>query len=411
MATCAKKFRQFVATVGKTLHKPNRRFLRDALYGILNRRSVLLSEIGRALNEPRRLIHTEKRLSRGLGSARFDDLSVERAYLREVSDYLFDSRFPTPVIAVDLSDIAKPRARKMPLLGRVYDGSEGKVALGYHIATIEAVGTVGRRMPLCSRLFSAEEEGFKSQNNVVLEAIDFVRSSVPRDALWVFDRGFDGHRTYDALDERTLLYVVRQDASKKRRVWIGGKKVPMSEMASAVPPTFQFRAKRFSDKAKRSWLLKVGWVNEVSLEQRYTTGPGRNRPVGTSYHSVVVAHGTSNKDPLILLTNVPVRDAADAEKIVNAYMDRWGVEEAHRFVKQAFDLENLRALSWRGLKRLVLLAILAYGFAAVLVHGSRFQIDKLARTFKAFGDVPIYLYYRILEGIPRLLRGVLRSGP
>ncbi len=410
MATCAKKFRRFVAAVGKDLHKPNRRFLRDATYGILHRRSVLLSEIGRALDEPRRLIHTEKRLSRGLKSERFDDLSVETNYLREVSDYLYDPRFPTPVIAVDFSDIAKSRATKMPYLARVYDGSKGTTATGYHLASIEAVGAVGRRMPLSSRLFSSATEDHKSQTAVMVEMIDLVRSYVPRDAIWTFDRGFDGHRTYDALDERRLNYVIRQDISKKRRIWVGQEKHRMSDLATSVQPTFQFRVQKFSEKAKRSWTLKVGWAESVFLEERYKTGPGINRPVGTS-HSVVVAHGTAQKEPLVLLTNVHVSTAAEAERVVNAYMDRWGVEEAHRFVKQAFDLENLRALTWRGLKRLVLLAMIAYGFAAVLVHGSRFQIDRLAEGFKAFGRVPVYLYYRILEGIPSLLAGVLRRGP
>ena len=87
------------------------------------------------------------------------------------------------------------------------------------------------------------------------------------------------------------------------------------------------------------------------------------------------------------------------------------MEEAHRFAKQGFDLENLRALTWTGLKRMVQLVYLAYGFLAQLVHGPREQTERIAATFKAFGPVPTYLYYRLLEGIGRLLRRTMDGGP
>jgi ATP-dependent protease ClpP protease subunit len=73
------------------------------------------------------------------------------------------------------------------------------------------------------------------------------------------------------------------------------------------------------------------------------------------------------------------------------------VEEANRFVKQGFDLEDVRALTWTGLKRMVQLVHLAYGFQALLVHGPRKQVERIASTFKAFGPVPEYMYYRLLE--------------
>jgi hypothetical protein len=87
------------------------------------------------------------------------------------------------------------------------------------------------------------------------------------------------------------------------------------------------------------------------------------------------------------------------------------VEEANRFTKQGFDLEDVRALTWTGLKRMVQLATLAYGFLATLVHGRRKQVEHVAASFKAFGPVPTYLYYRLLESIGRLLRRTMDSGP
>ena len=47
--------------------KPARRFVSEALYGIMARQSVRLTEIGRALEETIPLNKTETRLSRNLG--------------------------------------------------------------------------------------------------------------------------------------------------------------------------------------------------------------------------------------------------------------------------------------------------------------------------------------------------------
>jgi hypothetical protein len=85
----------------------------------------------------------------------------------------------------------------------------------------------------------------------------------------------------------------------------------------------------------------------------------------------------AHKDALL---NLKVRTSDDAARVVDAYLGRWGVEEANQFVKQGFDLENVRALTWTGLRRMVQLVYLAYGFLAALVHGLRQQVERIAAT-------------------------------
>ena len=52
----------FSGNLSRGLSKPLRRFVAEALQGIVGRQSVLLSEIARSLNEPIALIKTENRL-------------------------------------------------------------------------------------------------------------------------------------------------------------------------------------------------------------------------------------------------------------------------------------------------------------------------------------------------------------
>ncbi|HYO68756.1 MAG TPA: hypothetical protein VEU33_22015 [Archangium sp.] len=55
--------------------------------------------------------------------------------------------------------------------------------------------------------------------------------------------------------------------------------------------------------------------------------------------------------------------------------------------------------------------LLAYGFLALLVHGPRKQVERIASSFQAFGPVPEYMYYRLLEGIEALLSATMDGGP
>lgn len=406
----AERFHDFVERVGGRLHKPNRRFLRDAVFGLLERRSVLLSEIGRALDEPRRLIHTEKRLSQGLSSPRYDDDAVEQDYLEHVAHFLRDERYPTPTIAVDLTDISKPKARKMPYLATVHDGSKDELGPGYSIISLEAVGERGRRLPLLSRLFSTEEPGFKSQNATVLDALAAAYRHVPKEAFWVFDSGFDGYNFFQRFDAMGMNYAVRLKLSNDRFLYSPEGDMKVSELVERLPQPHKYRPKLRRGKLTGGReFLKIGFVRNVRLPI-YTAGGRRSREIGDTWYSLVVAQGAS-KEPLVILTTAKVMTSEDAGRVVEMYLNRWGVEEANRFVKQGFDLENVRALKWTGLKRMVQLVNLAYGFLAILVHGPRKQVERIASSFKAFGSVPEYLYYRLLEGIGRVLRVGMDGGP
>ncbi|NOJ82336.1 transposase [Myxococcus xanthus] len=405
----AERFEAYVEAVGGRLHKPNRRFLRDALFGLLESRSTLLSQIGRALNEPRRLIHTEKRLSRGLSSKRYDDAAVEADYLALAAPILRDERFPRPTIAVDTTDISKPRAKKMPYLAGVHDGSKGELGYGYSVISIEAVGTRGRRLPLLTRLFSSTSPEYTSHNSAIFAAVGRVAPHVPQDAHWVFDSGFDGHNFFKRFDEFGLRYSVRLKLGGKRTLFTPLGNLPPHALMLACPRTHRHRTRKQGRSSSVD--VQLGWVQDVFV-QRYKPGGNVSGTGGETRYSVVFASSAQlGEEPLAILTTEDVRTAEDAARVVDLYLERWGVEEAHRFMKQGFDLEDLRALTWTGVQRMAQLVFLAYGFLAQLVHGPRAQVERVAATFRAFGPIPTYLYYRLLEGIGRHLLRTMDGGP
>ena len=80
------------------------------------------------------------------------------------------------VIAVDISDIDKPYAKKMESLALVRDGSTGETkSNGYWLLDILGADVEGKDLiPLYGDLYSRESEDFKSENSQILNAVDKV---------------------------------------------------------------------------------------------------------------------------------------------------------------------------------------------------------------------------------------------
>jgi len=118
--------------------------------------------------------------------------------------------------------------------------------------------------------------------------------------------------------------------------------------------------------------------------------------------TLVVIEGFG-KNPLLLVTNRILRNAQEAVDIAKAYLKRWGVEEAGRMIKQAFDLENLRVLSWAGLQKLVWCALWSYGLLCQLRFRLRHYYGRLLEVYPSFGPEPAFSYYRLAGAVRYLL--------
>jgi hypothetical protein len=109
------------------------------------------------------------------------------------------------------------------------------------------------------------------------------------------------------------------------------------------------------------------------------------------------------KNPLLLMTNRILQSATEAVEVAKAYFKRWGVEEAGRMIKQAFDLENLRVLSWAGLQKLVWCALWSYGLLCQLRFSLRTRYSPLLKVYPSFGPEPAFSYYRLAGAVRYLL--------
>lgn len=165
MKTLNIKWRDFQRDF-QDLSKPKRKFISQIIYGIQASRDVKLSNISRALGEEIPLIKTENRLSRNM----HDPELGQHINRRLIEDAKYKIRKET-VLALDLTDINKPYAKKMENLAKVWNGSKKEIGNGYWICEVIAAEVDGEELiPLYSNLYSQIAEDFEGENTEPLKS-------------------------------------------------------------------------------------------------------------------------------------------------------------------------------------------------------------------------------------------------
>jgi hypothetical protein len=387
----------FSGTLSAGLCQAARRFVAEAMYGIAARQSVRLTEIGRALEEPIALAKTETRLSRNLGRPELGD-HVAAAVLREGASRI---RKRTLLI-LDISDITKPYAEKMEHLARVRDGSSGEIADGYWLCQVVAVANEDTAIvPLVSTLYSQLAPDFVSENVELKSAMAAVSGACEGRGVWVIDRGGDRGELYADLIAKGRSFIIRQKGDRHLR-W-GWRTVETARLAADCPLSHATR------------IVREEHGQEVSCRLDYGC-----RPVRLPQHPdqplwLVVVRGLGAA-PLMLLTDLPMRRKREVLWwVVSAYLTRWRIEEAIRFVKQSYDLEDVRVLTYQRLRNIAVL-VNAVAFFTAVVLGTRIRLEILATHLlsaaKRLFGIPNFRLYALADGIREVCaRSPRRSRP
>jgi hypothetical protein len=387
----------FSGSLSGGLCKPARRFVAEALYGIAARQSVRLTEIGRSLEEPIALAKTETRLSRNLGRPELAK-HVGQAVLREGARQVGERT----LLILDLSDIAKPYAEKMEYLAQVRDGSTGAIADGYWLCQVVAVENEDTAIvPLVSTLYSQAAPDFVSENAELKAAMAAVSEACAGRGVWVLDRGGDRGELYADLLAAGRSFVIRQQGN--RHLSWGLQTVETARLAADCPLTHATR------------IVRQGNGEEVSHRLDYGCRPVRLPDHPDKPLWLVVVRGLGEA-PLMLLTDLPMRrNRKVLWWVVSAYLTRWRIEEAIRFVKQSYELEDIRVLTYRRLRNLAVL-VNAVAFFTAVVLGTRIRLEILATHLvtaaKRLFGIPNFRLYALADGIREVCaRSPRRASP
>lgn len=384
---------QFSGRLSAGLSKPARRFVAEALYGIVAKGSVHLSEIGRALEEKVPLAKTETRLSRNLGRSELCE-HLSGAVLREGNTRVGKRT----LLILDISDIAKPYAEKMEYLARVRDGSSGEIVDGYWLCQVIGVENEATAItPLYSALYSQKAPDFQSENEEIKTAFAKVSAACGKRGVWVVDRGGDRGELYAPLLAGEHSFIIRNTG--RRHLMVGhGKTVETAALAARCPMMYATHVARGENGKEVSYRLDYGF-----LPVRLPEHPNR-------LLWLVVVRGLGEQ-PMMLLTDLPMRKNRKVLWwVVSAYLTRWRIEESIRFIKQSYALEDIRVLTYERLRNMAVL-VNAVAFFTAVVLGTSIKLNILAShllkaatgrfrrpTERIFG-IPDFHLYALADGI------------
>jgi len=113
------------------------------------------------------------------------------------------------------------------------------------------------------------------------------------------------------------------------------------------------------------------------------------------------------EEPMMLLTTEPMRRSRKVVWwAVEAYLTRWRVEERIRFLKQSYQLEDVRLLTYESLKNLATLVFACFFFAAIYLGARaklRILVAYVLKAGKRLFGIPDFRYYALADGIKEIL--------
>lgn len=379
-----REIERFTQRITQGLSKPKRRFISQMIFGIQASRDIKLSNIARSLEEDIKLIKTENRLSR---NAQNQDLSQKlNAELIETSAKRITE---DTVLALDLSDINKPFAKKMDYLSWVWDGSEGKPGQGYWITEVTAANVDEETIiPLYSELYSHEADGFESENEQILKAVKMVSEATDQRGIWTLDRGADRKILVEQFANLKVKFVIRIKGNRN----LTNRDNEQQKVVDIARYT----------RCSQSYTVSVdreGYKEDITVNLGKRDGLNLK---GVKL-SLIVVKGFG-KHPMLLLTNT---DKAP-EELLEIYLTRWKCEESFRFLKHEYHLEDVRVRRYTGLRNTIVLLHVVFYFLCVYL-GRQLKINillkKILEKAKRFFQIPVFKQYAIADGIYRILFG------
>lgn len=266
--------------------------------------------------------------------------------------------------------------------------------------TLQVVGAeVGKTtlLPLYNRLYSQSCPEFRSENEEIEEAIEAVSSQTQGRGVWVLDRGGDRQKLlwYLVKNKHRFLVRLRQD----RHLICQGRQMSVLEIAQACPMLYQETVVKEERDQEKVLRIEFGF--------RTVFLPGRDVPL-----ALVVVKGFG-QEPLMLLTNLPIKKTRKSLWwAVESYITRWKIEETIRFIKQCYQLEDIRLLTYIRLQNMMALVMaVAYFTMAYLGLRTKLRVSAghVLRAARRIFGIPEFRFYALADGIKEHLFGQKRG--
>ena len=218
--------------------------------------------------------------------------------------------------------------------------------------------------------------------------IDTVGASIGTKGIYAIDRGGDRGKLYDKFLEQKKRFVIR--LQKNRDLMHKGIKKNCAGLAAALPCPYETVIIKYEDGKEEKITVSYNAV-PVRL-------PGKEHPL-----FLVVVKGFG-KAPMMLLTSCPVnlKTKETIWRIVEIYLTRWKCDESFRYIKQCYNLEDIRVRAYISIRNMVVLILAVAYFAAVYLGDNlklKMLVERIYLVSKRFFGVPTFFNYAIADGL------------
>ena len=112
---------------------------------------------------------------------------------------------------------------------------------------------------------------------------------------------------------------------------------------------------------------------------------------------------------MVLITNleVNIHNSKAIYYIVEVYLTRWKCDECYRYIKQSYNLEDVRVRSYTAIRNTVAMVHAIAYFTSVYMGLSlklKMAVQKIFILSKRFFGVPTFFQYAMADGICELLK-------
>lgn len=338
----------------KALTKPQYSNLKKYTTGLIVSENKTIQEINKCFVDPK----NQSSLNRFITQPKWSSDDVNKLRLE-----IFEKKVGTKKSGFNVIDdtLAHKTGTKMEGVGYHYDTQIGKPALGHNILTTHYIDEQCG-IPLNSIVYVREEdckkEGREFKTKIDM-AIEQVRSCSTKATTWLFDAWYLTKKLTSEIEKNRCDWVSR--VKSNRSMYFEGLWVPLERFIRIVPEIdyvdLKVNGKKVRAFGKIIQFSKLGSVKIVVCEE-----PGEK--------------------PFILATN---RKDWSEQKIVDAYLYRFSIENFYRDAKQNLGLEKYQLRSIGGIVTHLCLVFLAY---TLLVLGKLCVFDRIVNTI---GDMCRYV--------------------
>ena len=174
------------------------------------------------------------------------------------------------------------------------DGSTGEYRKGYHTLGITAL-TTERKLPIpvYTKVFTSEEEGFVSEDEEVLNGLRFLSKHFKKGNISTFDRVLDYNQYYKYLLSHRENFVIR--AKKNRDLLYHGEKINILKLAQ-----------KYKGKFSLKFTQRNGTITDCKISVIPIKLPCRPQ----DDLNLVVCYGFGNGDIAIIFYSSPLKQAS-----------------------------------------------------------------------------------------------------